>query len=222
MNLLSNSDLFTCIITSDFQIRTRWCWTGFQNQYWEKSCVPDILYPNARVDVDHRNGKTISGYILDLEFLTCGDFRRLQADWKEPREMDCVVATMWTFAGTRARSKMRSLLKKKLPIAISIEHTGRKPKKKIGPYVTITDTPMNKDCWVIQGNIDGKFYPNIYPKKKFLPESVSVSSEAQYAKWHSLLSNVEEEDLFHRGLKEAWEPGGDFHNLYLKRTRVTK
>jgi hypothetical protein len=209
----AQTDLFTALVTSDYQVKTRWGHMGFENQYWDKTKISDIIgLEEPRVDVDHKRKNTYSGYILDLEFLTCEDYSRVQGEWTAPKHMDCAIATMWTFKGTAARRKMTALLKSGLGIGVSIEHGGRKPKRTIGPCITVTHCPQNHDAWVITGAIAGKFYSNLYPKNKTLPDSVLNCAREQYERHAEQVFHTRGNRDFIRAQLE-WEPGGSYYKL---------
>lgn len=175
---LANYDILTGIITSDYQVRTRWGFMGFENAFWDKTKVNDLLFPNVVVDINHR--RIPYGALVAVDFHTCGDLKRKQADWPEARPMDCVVATFVIPHRTVLRRFIDESMNKYKRIGISIEHHGRKPKRMIGPYVTICDTPRNRDCWMILGDIDGQFFDNLYPKGKRLSGEVLALAHNQY------------------------------------------
>ena len=185
--ILKSYDLITGIITSDFQTKIRWGWMGFENEYWDFSKVENLLYPRHVVDVEHKRGNTIGGHILGLEFHICEDYERIQADWKIPKNMECVIATFLIEHNTKAKQFINNCVNKNNPkIGISIEHYGRKPKRVIGPYVTLTNRPWNTDAWMILGNINNKEYDNLYPKK--IANSSYDVAKKQYEMSKSLLS----------------------------------
>jgi len=171
-----NGYLMTGIITSDFQIRTRWGWMGFENAWWNKDNWQELLYPNVCVDVDHNNW-TASGHILAIASHTTIEKKRKQADWREPRPMDYVLATIYAPVGSYACRNITSQLKKSGRIGISIEHGGRKPNRTIGPFVTVTDRPWNKDAWIIWINNNEYIYPDHI---KRLPNEIRELAHEQY------------------------------------------
>ena len=170
----ADSDIYVGVITSDFQVRVRWGWMGFDNASWDEKCLPSLLYKaqtrvtdvfrhraDTRVDVNHWRDNTISGYIIGLEAATAQDLPRVQADLTTPRPIDYVLAAFALPKGGYAAEFSRRIFSQYKRIGISIEHGGRKPKRTIGPFVTITDRPWNKDCWMVYRGSDGKY---IYPK----------------------------------------------------------
>lgn len=48
-------------------------------------------------------------------------------------------------------------------VGISIEHGGRKPRRTIGPCVTVTSRPWNTDCWMISDSAGVDMYPAQLP-----------------------------------------------------------
>jgi hypothetical protein len=75
--------------------------------------------------------------------------------------MDYVLAAFALPKGARTQREAADLLHKYGRVGISIEHGGRKPRRTIGPYVTICANPWNLDAWMM---ID-RLGRNIYPKK---------------------------------------------------------
>jgi len=155
----ANCDLYVGIITSDYQFRTRWGWTGFDNASWDVRCLPDLLSPRCRVDVNHRRGRTISGYMVALQVATAVDHVRLQADWIAPRPVDYVLAVFALPCEGYAARAARAWRQLRGRVGVSIEHGGRRPRRTIGPFVTVCDTPANNDCWMIYDHHGEYLYP---------------------------------------------------------------
>jgi hypothetical protein len=194
MRLLSSShpidcDVYVAIITSDYQVRTRWGWTGFDNASWDKTQLASLLFPAMRVDVNHKRGATRSGYIVGLTLGTASDGARLQADWTAPRPMDYVLAALALPIDGVAAQYARSRLARDGRVGISIEHGGRKPRRVIGPCVTVTSSPMNKDCWVIlddTGRRPGRpLAPSVMADaEQLLADTLSLPATA----WHAIVT----------------------------------
>ena len=173
---LHAGDILSGIITSDYQVRIRWGWMGFENQYWLKNNWKILVYPYMMVDVNHNN-YTASAYLLSIEDHICQDYSRLQADWTEPKPMNVVVASFLIPHGNKCKKQVDAgLVKGK--IGISIEHGGRKPKRFIGPYVTLCHDPWNKDAWVSKARINGSVYDTLYPRQ--LPTSILKKIDDHY------------------------------------------
>lgn len=171
-----NCEIYVGIITSDFQTQIRGgAWMGFDNASWDDSVLPSLIYPNKRVDVHHLRGNTIESYMVALDAATTPDYKRILANWTEARPMDYVLATFAIPRGSRALEVSERWLATRKKIGISIEHGGRKPRRTIGPYVTICDGhgPWNTDAWMILKE-DGTY---IYPK--FLPLSIMDAAAEQ-------------------------------------------
>lgn len=179
-------DILTGIITSDYQVRTHWGFMGFENAYWDKSKFSELIYPNMRVDIRHRRGKTISGYMLAIEDFIAPDFSRTRPKLvekivkrtTEKYPLNYIIATFLIPKATPVKAYVDQQMKVNGKIGVSIEHRGRKPKRLIGPFVTLCDKPRNKDCWIIYATIDGQSYPNLYPGS--LPVSVLENAKRQY------------------------------------------
>jgi len=176
-------DILTGIITSDFQVRTRWGWMGFENQYWSNDWRK-LVYPYMMVDINHHNN-TASGYLLSMEDIICDDYSRIQADWTTPRPMHAVVASFMIPHDTQCKKIVDEGLRKG-QIGISIEHGGRKPKRFIGPYVTLCHKPWNKDAWVVCARINDEFHKHLYTRD--LPLSLTNLINKHYTNSMEILN----------------------------------
>lgn len=170
--LPGNCDYYVGLITSDYQVRVRWGYMGFDNASWDASCIPGLVYNpetkhwSPRVDVDHKRNQTLDGYMVGIK--SGSSSPRMQADWTEPRPMDYVLAAFALPKGSCSQRTADLLMRHEKRVGISIEHGGRKPRRTIGPCVTITGNPWNRDCWMLYrfGELRGGFVSKfIYPKK---------------------------------------------------------
>jgi len=172
--------LFVGIITSDFQVKTRWNWMGFDNASWDQSCIEPLLYPSIKVDKEH-DGRREGGILALLESSTT-TYKRKLADWEEPRPMDYVLAVFFTNGISKNTSVNRhsvQLYVNNHKVGISISHGGRKPLRTIDDF-TVCGRPWNTDAWVITGKIDGNQLGNIYPNK--LPKEIEENADYLYKK----------------------------------------
>jgi hypothetical protein len=179
----SDCDIYVGLITSDYQVRVRWGWMGFDNASWDASCVASLLYPHVRVDVDHKRGDTRTGCIIGIDAGVATDGMRIQADWTTPRPMNYVLAAFALPRHECAARRASAWYAANGRIGISIEHGGRKPRRTIGPYVTITDKPWNRDCWMMYDSIGRDIYTR---GPMILPPSVRIMAQALLAAAHAL------------------------------------
>jgi len=176
LDRLKDSDILVGIVTSDFQLRTRWGWMGFENEYWDRTNWGALLYPEMMVDINHHN-RTASGFMLSIEDIISDDYKRKQADWVEPKPMNSVIASFLIPSDTPCKKIVNEGVEIGR-IGISIEHGGRKPYRFIGPYITLCHVPTNRDAWVIKSRIDGVVRDKMYPG--YLPESIKSVANKHY------------------------------------------
>lgn len=168
-----DADIYVGIITSDYQVRIRGGrYMGFDNASWTEQSAQSLLFDGTvrsmRVDVDHKRGATISGAIIAIDVAAAEDGARFQADWTAARPMDYVLAVFSLPRGMPAAHKAKETAG---CVGISIEHGGRKPRRTIGPYVTVTHRPWNQDCWMVYDEHRDFVYPYLKHMQR-LPQSL--------------------------------------------------
>lgn len=182
--------IFVGIITSDYQVRVRGGrWMGFDNASWDLSNRAELLAPHLRVDVNHKRGRSISGAMLEIESFTTTDFDRTQANWTTPRPVDYVLASFYLLRNSLASSFATKAMDGVGRLGVSIEHGGRKPRRTIGPCVTITSNPWNRDCWMIYDSKGSYVYPRslesgsrLLTDDGLLPASVTANAIAMLSR----------------------------------------
>jgi hypothetical protein len=154
-------DLVTVLATTDFQMRGKKFFsnTGWENNNWDR----ELLYPNIKIDVNHKGSSTFSGFIVAVEFHICNNHKRKQPGWKYERAMGYNIMTLLLPKGSLAQQKATSVFKKHAVVPVSIVAMYKSGKRYI-VEISVCDHPRNHECFSICGQIDNVFYNDIYPK----------------------------------------------------------
>jgi len=154
-------DLVTVLATTDFQMRGKKFFsnTGWEHNNWDR----ELLYPNVCVDVNHKGGKTFSGYIVAIEFHICNNHKRKQPGWKYERAMGYNIMTLLLPKGSLCQQKAVSTFKKHTVVPVSIVAIYKSGKRYL-TEIAVCDHPRNHEAFAICGQIDNTFYNDIYPK----------------------------------------------------------